>query len=113
VIDGSVTELVYQQFDQWLVSQNARDLAMLTEFMKDTLGDLRKWSDTVIKTAAAESDHNKQLLNEWFTQSLADVKAAFTPWATAALTADAVDQAEQVVIDRAKKLGLQPELTKA
>jgi len=113
VIDGFVTELVYQQFDQWLVSQNARDLAMLTEFMKDTLGDLRKWSDTVIKTAAAESDHNKQLLNECFTQSLAQVKAAFTPWATAALTADAVDQAEQVVIDRAKKLGLQLELANA
>jgi phenol hydroxylase P1 protein len=34
VIDSFVTELVYQQFDQWLVTQNARDLAMLTEFMK-------------------------------------------------------------------------------
>ncbi|WP_202745453.1 aromatic/alkene monooxygenase hydroxylase subunit beta [Acinetobacter pittii] len=113
VIDGFVTELVYQQFDHWLVTQNARDLAMLTEFMKDTLGDLRKWSDTVIKTAAAESDHNKQLLNEWFTESLTQVKAAFTPWATAALTADAVDQAEQAVIERAKKLGLQPELANA
>jgi phenol hydroxylase P1 protein len=34
------------------------------------------------------------------------VKAAFTPWATAALTVEAVDQAEQAVIERAKKLGL-------
>ena len=86
---------------------------MLTEFMKDTLGDLRKWSDTVIKTAAAESDHNKQLLNEWFTQSLTQVQAAFTPWATAALSADAVNQAEHAVIERAKKLGLQPKLANA
>ncbi|MFX8860427.1 phenol hydroxylase, partial [Acinetobacter baumannii] len=60
------------------------------------------------KTAAAESDHNKQLLNEWFTQSLAQVKAVFTSWASAALTAEAVDQAEHAVIERAKKLGLQP-----
>ncbi|HAV5928928.1 TPA: phenol hydroxylase, partial [Acinetobacter baumannii] len=29
-------------------------------------------------------------------------------WASAALTADAVDQAEHAVIERAKKLGLQP-----
>lgn len=106
VMNGFVQELIYQQFDQKLVELGARDLAMLTEFMQDTLNDLGKWSDSVLKTAAAESEHNKQLLNQWFNQYLAEIKAAFQPWVEAALSRDILDQAEQKIRDRAKKLGI-------
>lgn len=106
VMNGFVQELIYQQFDQKLVDLGARDLAMLTEFMQDTLNDLGKWSDSVLKTAAAESEHNKQLLNQWFNQYLAEIKAAFQPWVEAALSPDILDQAEQKIRDHAKKLGI-------
>lgn len=105
-MNGFVQELIYQQFDQKLVDLGARDLAMLTEFMQDTLNDLGKWSDSVLKTAAAESEHNKQLLNQWFNQYLAEIKAAFQPWVETALSRDILDQAEQKIRDRAKKLGI-------
>lgn len=108
IMNGFVRELIYQQFDQKLVALGARDLAMLTEFMQDTLTDLGKWSDSVLKTAAAESAHNKQLLNEWFNQYITEIKAAFQPWAEAVLSLDALDQAEQKIRDRAKKLGISP-----
>ncbi|AOA58825.1 aromatic/alkene monooxygenase hydroxylase subunit beta [Acinetobacter larvae] len=106
LIDGFLNVLVYQQFDQYLVEHQARDIAMLTEFMQDSLNDLRKWSDLVLKTAAAESEYNKQLLGQWLAEYLTPVKEAFRPWAAQALTADAVDLAEQAVLQRAQKLGI-------
>lgn len=109
VMNGFVKELIYQKFDQKLVDLGARDLAMLTEFMQDTLTDLGKWSDSVFKTAAAESEHNQQLLNQWFHPYLAEVKAAFQPWAEAALDLDALEQAEIKVLELAKKLGISAE----
>lgn len=106
VMNGFVRELIYQQFDQKLVDLGARDLAMLTEFMQDTLTDLGKWSDSVLKMAAAESEHNKNFLNEWFNQYLADIRTAFQPWAEAVLSVDALNLAEQKIRDHAKKLGI-------
>jgi phenol hydroxylase P1 protein len=40
-------------------------VAMLTEFMGDWRIDEAKWSDSVIKTVAAESAHNKTLISQW------------------------------------------------
>lgn len=106
VIDSFMAELVYTQFDQWLADHQARDLAMLTEFMQEALTDLRKWSDSVLKTAAAESIENKQLLSQWLAEYLPQVKAAFTPWAEKALAGDAIDVAEQKLLERSKKIGI-------
>lgn len=106
VIDSFMAELVYTQFDQWLAEHQARDLAMLTEFMHEALTDLRKWSDSVLKTAAAESIENKQLLSQWLAEYLPEVKAAFTPWAEKALASDAIDIAEQKLLERSKKIGI-------
>ncbi|MGE8539464.1 MAG: phenol hydroxylase, partial [Acinetobacter sp.] len=107
--DSFMSELVYTQFDQWLAQHEARDLAMLMEFMQEALSDLRKWSDSVFKTAAAESEHNKQLLSQWLAEYLPEVKAAFAQWAAQALSAEAVDVAEQKLLERSKKLGIQLE----
>lgn len=40
-------------------------VAMLTEFMGDWLTEEAKWSDSVVKTVAAESEANKALVSEW------------------------------------------------
>ena len=109
VIDSFMSELVYTQFDQWLAQHQARDLAMLMEFMQEAMADLRKWSDSVFKTAAAESAHNKQLLSQWLAEYLPEVKAAFATWAAEALSADAVDIAEQKLLERSKKIGIELE----
>jgi len=109
VIDSFMSELVYTQFDQWLAQHQARDLAMLMEFMQEAMADLRKWSDSVFKTAAAESAHNKQLLSQWLAEYLPEVKAAFAAWAAEALSADAVDIAEQKLLERSKKIGIELE----
>jgi phenol hydroxylase P1 protein len=78
-------ELVFGQLDQWLVENGGRDIAMLTEFMKDCLTDLRKWSDSVLKTAISESEENKTLIQSWITELLPQVKQAFSAWAQTAL----------------------------
>lgn len=106
VIDSFMSELVYTQFDQWLADHQARDLAMLTEFMQEALTDLRKWSDSVLKTATAESIENKQLLSQWLAEYLPEVKAAFTPWAEQALSAGAIELAEKKLLERSKKIGI-------
>ena len=108
VIDGFVLELMYQQFNDMLAEEGVRDVALLTEFMQETLLDLRKWSDSMLKVAAAESEHNRDLISTWFAESLTQVKQAFLPWATQALNDEAVEQAEQQILQRAQKLGLQP-----
>ena len=107
VMNSFVYALIYQQFDQKLVDEGARDLAMLTEFMKDTLLDLAKWSDSVLKVAFKESEHNALLLNEWFNTALIQVTQAFKPWASVCLDEDALIKAQEYVIERAQKIGLQ------
>lgn len=109
VIDSFMSELVYTQFDQWLGEHQARDLAMLTEFMQEAFADLRKWSDSVFKTAATESVQNKQLLSQWLAEYLPVVKSAFAPWAAQALPAGAIEIAEQKLLERSKKLGIELE----
>lgn len=82
---------------------------MLTEFMQEAFADLRKWSDSVFKTAATESVQNKQLLSQWLAEYLPVVKAAFAPWADQALSAGAIEIAEQKLLERSKKLGIELE----
>jgi phenol hydroxylase P1 protein len=38
---------------------------MLTQFMSDWFEETRKWVDAVMKVAAAESEHNRALLQAW------------------------------------------------
>ena len=106
IIDSMLQELVFGQLDQWLVENGGRDIAILTEFMKDCLTDLRKWSDTVLKTAGAESEENKILIQSWIAELLPQVKDAFSSWAKAVLTDASVDNALNTIAERSKKAGL-------
>lgn len=106
IIDSMLQELVFGQLDQWLVENGGRDIAILTEFMKDCLTDLRKWSDTVLKTASAESEENKVLIQSWIAELLPQVKDAFSSWAKVVLTDASVDNPLNTIAERSKKAGL-------
>lgn len=110
LIDSLIQELVYGELDQWLVEHGARDVAMLTEFMTDCLTDLRKWSDPVLKTAVAESEENKALIQGWIDTLLPEVTGAFSAWANTALGTASIDNGLAMIAERSKKAGLTLEL---
>lgn len=106
LIDSCIQSLVYGQFDQYLVENGARDVAMLTEFMQDCLSDLRKWSDPVFKLAIAESEENKALIQTWIAELLPQVQDAFSAWAGLTLDDNNIEQAVALIAERSKKAGL-------
>lgn len=106
LIDSMLQELVFGQFDQWLVENGGRDIAILTEFIKDCLTDLRKWSDSVLKTAISESEENKLLIQAWIVELLPQVKNAFSAWSATALSDSSIDSALTTITERSKKAGV-------
>ncbi len=106
LIDSCIQSLVYGQFDQYLVENGARDVAMLTEFMQECLSDLRKWSDPVLKLVIAESEGNKALIQGWIAELLPQVQEAFSTWAGLALGDSNIEQAVALIAERSKKAGL-------
>ena len=106
LIDTFLQELVFGQLDQWLVEHGGRDIAILTEFVKDCLTDLRKWSDSVLKTAISESEENKTLIQSWITEILPNVQQAFESWAQNALPDSNINTALNALSERSKKVGL-------
>lgn len=105
LIDSLMQSLVYGLFDQLLVENGARDVAMLTEFMQECLTDLRKWSDPVLKLAAAESEENKALIQTWIAELLPQVQDAFSAWSGLALNDTNIEAALTTILERSKKAG--------
>ena len=105
LIDSMLQELVFGQLDEWLVENGGRDIAILTEFMKDCLTDLAKWSDSVLKTAISDSEDNKTLIQSWITELLPQVKQVFSTWAQTALTDSGIDSGLNKISERSKKAG--------
>ncbi len=63
-INGVVFDLIYKLADAgW--KDASLPIAMLTEFMSDWRADESRWSDSVIKTVAAESAENRALVSQW------------------------------------------------
>jgi len=95
--------------DGFLSSQGASAVAMLTQFMNDWFDETRKWVDAVIKTAAAESDHNREVLQEWTKKWSTRAATSMFPIVKLALG----DQSEETVAEevaafnaRMKKIGI-------
>lgn len=109
IADGLMNQVFYQQFDSWLANNGGRDIAMLTEFMQLCLKDHAAWSDSVLKTLAAENEANRELLTQWCHTWQGKVFAAYQPLLAELFgdQADAVAQAAQTDINkRASKIGL-------
>ena len=91
-LDGLLYPLVYERIvDDHISVRGGTAVAMLTQFMSDWFDETRKWVDAVLKVAAAESDANREVLQEW-TRTWSDRAAsAMVPIVELALGADADD----------------------
>ncbi|MBL8465661.1 MAG: aromatic/alkene monooxygenase hydroxylase subunit beta [Thauera sp.] len=99
-LDGLLYPLVYETIiDDVLSAQGGTPVAMLTQFMTDWHAETRKWTDATMKTAAAESGDNKEVLGTWVTHWRDRAASALLPVARIAvgeradeLTAEVVQQ---------------------
>jgi phenol/toluene 2-monooxygenase (NADH) P1/A1 len=102
VLDGLIYPLVYQHIDNVLSAQGGPVVSMLTRFQSEWYAESSKWVAASIKTAAADSEHNKALLSQWTTQYRDKALVALTPVAQHALGA----QAEVVMAELAEEFKL-------
>lgn len=66
VLDGLLYPVVYERLvDTYLASQGGQAIAMLTQFMTNWFAESKKWTNGVLKVAAAESPDNARVLSEW------------------------------------------------
>lgn len=89
-LDGLLYPLIYERVvdDTWSTSGGSA-VAMLTQFMNDWFDETRKWVDAVLRTAAAESPHNRAVLQEWTQKWSNRAAVALLPVASLALGAEA------------------------
>ncbi len=109
VIDGLVYPLVYESFDAEGQKHGGAAISMLSEFMSEWFADHSRWADAVIKTAAKESDANKDRLSAWFAAWRDKAAASLRPLSAYVLEDGgdaAVDAALETLNARAAKLGL-------
>lgn len=106
VLDALIYELVYLQFDQWLADNGGQDISMLTEFIQNWNKDTNRWIDAVVKTATAESDANKQQLEQWIGSWKGKAIEALAPLAEEMIDADALNNAVAALDKRLNKAGL-------
>ncbi len=110
VFDGLIYPLVYGRFGGELSQQGGSVVAMLTEFMDDWYTESLKWVDAFMKTAAAESPENRQLLSQWTREWTARALEALAPLAKLMYFEDAqpaLDDALAALQARITKTGLQ------
>jgi phenol hydroxylase P1 protein len=110
-LDGLLYPLVYERIvDGYLSAKGASAVAMLCQFMNDWFDETRKWVDAVMKVAAAESEHNRAILQEWTEKWSARAAAAMLPVVQKALGADAEEVVGEEVAAfkaRLKKVGVE------
>lgn len=65
-LDGVLYPLVYgDMVDGAWAAEGGSTIALATQFMSDWFDETRKWVDAVVKTAAAESAANREVLTGW------------------------------------------------
>lgn len=109
-LDGLLYPLIYGQYlDEHVTLQGGSAITMLTSFMPEWHKESARWVDAVIKVAAAESPENKQQLQQWVDEAIAQTQQALVPLAELALKSqgDAALQAAREELDaRLGKIGL-------
>jgi phenol hydroxylase P1 protein len=110
-LDGLLYPLVYERIvDDFLSVKGASAVAMLTQFMSEWFGETRKWVDSVLRTAATESEANRQMLQEWTKKWNDRAASALLPIAELALESGADAAIGEEVEDfkaRMKKNGIE------
>lgn len=111
VLDGLLYPLVTDTFDKAGAAQNGAAISMMTGFLTDWFADNSRWTDAVLKAAAAESEENRNTLNRWLDQWTPRAVEALLPLATSVLGATgpaAISEAQAQLSSRLSKLGLSP-----
>ena len=106
VLDGMLYPLAYDRFDRAISRHGGSALAMLTEFALEWFGESSRWVDATLKTAAAESDENKKLIQDWANSWDDRVAEALAPVAEAEFGdkgAATLDEIRGELAARAKK----------
>ena len=106
VLDTLINDLYYRQFDEWLTQNNGRDLLLLMEFMQDRAKDSQRWSDSVLKAVATESEHNSNQVLAWISTWRIHAQEALEPLASALLGDKALADAFAVLEKRLAKVDL-------
>jgi phenol hydroxylase P1 protein len=90
VIDGLLYPAVFDAVvDGRFAMDGAAPVSGLTQFITDWSAEGRKWVDSVIKIAAAESPENAAIIGEWFRSWSARAMAALLPPVEQAIGGDA------------------------
>jgi phenol hydroxylase P1 protein len=106
-INAVLFPLVYRLAEPaW--AESVLTVAMLTEFMNDWQAEETRWSDSVVKTVAAESDANRALVSQWAAHWIDRAVAAGRTLSAALLQDEgkAADTAGETARTRARALGL-------
>ncbi|MGO9485726.1 MAG: phenol hydroxylase [Rhodomicrobium sp.] len=83
-------------------------LGLLTGFMTDWRADEMRWSDSVVKTVAAESAENNGLISGWAKNWIGRAVEAGRAWSRELVgdRGNAADKAGEAAVARARSLGL-------
>jgi len=106
VSDGLVYPLLFQAFDEHLSANGAGQVGMLTEFMRLWFAESQRWVDALVKTVAAESAANRELIEGWIAHWRPRAVQALAPLADIGPGADALASIDNDFAARVKKLGL-------
>ena len=109
-IDGLLYPLIFGHFiDDHVALNGGTAVSMLSAFMVEWHEESNRWVDAMVKTAAAESEANKTLINEWTHACSKRMHDALVPIAQMALGDKGASTLEDVFTQfqaRCKKLGL-------
>ena len=109
-MDGLLYPLIYGSFvDDHIALQGGTAVAMLTAFMPEWHDETARWIDAVVKTAAGESDANRELIAQWTNDWADRAQAALSPVARLALGEHgkaALTEARDKLDARSRKAGV-------
>jgi phenol hydroxylase P1 protein len=105
-VNGVLLDLVYKHFDAaW--KDGSITVGLLTGFESSWRADEAKWSDSVVKVVAAESEHNKALVSQWAKHWIDRAIEAAKPLSVALVGDEsAAHAAGHAAFSKARSLGL-------
>ncbi len=106
VLDSLIYDLIYRQFDEVLCEAGGSDIAMLIEFMQEWHKDTSRWVDSVLKTAAGESEQNREQILAWIAEWKEKAVTDLAPLAEIAVGEDAMKACIEALDNRLAKAGL-------
>ncbi|MEX2479846.1 MAG: phenol hydroxylase [Gammaproteobacteria bacterium] len=81
LIDGSVHPLVFDRFEQSVVTAGGAAFSMLSEFMVEWYAESTRWVDAVLQRVCAESEANSAQCRAWLARWTPRVQGALQPLA--------------------------------